>query len=130
MEYSYKYLEEHADERGILFEVLKDNEISENIKHIYFSTSKPGAIRGGHYHKLKVEWFCVIKGQAKLVLEDILTKEREEIDMKGDKPMIVKLDPGVSHAIKNVGDDEMYLIAISSEVFNPKEPDTYTAKLF
>ena len=125
MKAELKNIEKHTDERGWLVEILRDDEIQEAIKQIYFSTSKPNAIRGNHYHKHKVEWFSVVKGKAKLVLEDNESKEREELMLSDDTPAIVKIPPNISHAIQNIGDDEMYLIVIVNEVFNPDKADTF-----
>ena len=129
MKWNLKNLEKHTDERGWLVEILRDDEIKEEIKQVYFSTSKPGVIRGNHYHKHKVEWFSVVKGKAKLVLENNESKEREKLILSEDTPAIVKIPPNVSHAIQNIGDDEMYLIVIVNEVFNPDDADTFYVNL-
>lgn len=120
-----KNLKKHVDERGLLVEILRDDEIDEEIKQVYFSITKPGAVRGNHYHKRKVEWFCVIRGLAKLVMEDIVSRERREYILNGKDPKIVKVPPGVAHAIQNIGDSDMYLVIIVNEVFDPNDPDTY-----
>ena len=119
-------LEKHEDERGLLLEILKSDEIKESIQQIYFSTSEPGAVRGGHYHKEKVEWFCVVKGTAKLFLEDIISKERKELILSGDEPAIVKIPPKIIHRLENIGRNKMYLIVVSNMVFDHNDPDTYT----
>lgn len=129
MEFELKNIEKHTDERGWLVEILRDDEIKEEIKQVYFSTSKPGVIRGNHYHKHKVEWFSVVKGKAKLVLEDNESKEREELILSDEEPAIVKITPNMSHTIQNIGDDEMYLIVIVNEVFNPDDADTFYVNL-
>ena len=43
-----------SDERGWLFELIK----SEKAGQIFISTTKPGKVRGNHYHDTKVEKFC------------------------------------------------------------------------
>lgn len=129
MESRIKNIEKHTDERGWLVEILRDDEIKEEIKQVYFSASKPGAIRGNHYHKRKVEWFSVVKGKAKLVLEDNESNKREELILSEDTPAIVKVSPNISHAIQNIGKDEMYLIVIVNEVFNPDDADTFYVNL-
>ena len=129
MKAELKNIEKHTDERGWLVEILRDDEIKEEIKQVYFSTSKPGAIRGNHYHTRKVEWFSVVKGKAKLVLEDNDSKERKELILSEDNPAIVKITPHITHAIQNIGDDEMYLIVIVNEVFNPDDADTFFVNL-
>lgn len=129
MESGIKNIEKHTDERGWLVEILRDDEIKEEIKQVYFSTSKPGVIRGNHYHKHKIEWFSVVKGKAKLFLEDNESNKREELILSDDNPSIVKITPNIVHAIQNIGDDEMYLIVIVNEVFNPDDADTFYTKL-
>lgn len=118
-------LKKHEDNRGILFEILRRDETADEIKHIYFSVSKSGAVRGDHHHKRKVEWFCVVKGRAKLIVEDINTNEKKEVILDSEKPTIVKIPPYVKHQIKNIGRGRMYLIAVTNEVFDPDDPDTY-----
>ena len=129
MKAELKNIEKHTDERGWLVEILRDDEIKEEIRQVYFSASKPGAIRGNHYHKRKVEWFSVVKGKAKLVLEDNESNKREELILSDDTPAIVKIMPNITHAIQNIGDDVMYLIVIVNEVFNPDDADTFYVHL-
>ena len=125
MNIEIKSLEKHKDKRGYLLEILRSDEIKENIQQIYFSTSESGAVRGGHYHKKKVEWFCVVKGKAKLFLEDTTSKEREELILSDEKPTIVKIPPMIRHSLENIGRKEMYLIVVSNIVFDHHDPDTY-----
>ncbi len=129
MELEFKELEQHIDERGWLVEILKSGEGEEEIRQVYFSTSKCGAIRGNHYHKRKVEWFSVVKGKARLVVEDTKSKARKTLVLSGDSPAIVKIPPNISHAIHNIGDDEMYLVIIVNEVFDPNDTDTFYVKV-
>jgi len=118
-------LKKHEDARGYLVEIIRKDEIAEDIGQIHFSVSKPGAVRGNHYHNRKVEWFCVVKGKALLVLEDINSGEKHELVLSGADPQLVKVFPGVVHAIRNAGNNVMYLIVANNEVFNPADPDTY-----
>lgn len=130
MSYELKELQGHVDERGCLIEIIKSIEIEEIMEQVYFSTTRPGAVRGNHYHKRKVEWFSVIKGISKFVLEDCVSKEKKhEIILSGDKPMIIKINPNTSHAIQNIGSEDMHLIVIASEVFNPSDADTFYEKI-
>lgn len=122
-------LEKHLDERGLLFEVLRDDEIKEEMKQVYFSISKPNAIRGNHYHERKIEWFSVVKGKGKMVFEDNKSNDREELILDGENPSIIKVDPYISHALQNIADEDMYLIVIANEVFNPEDADTYFEKI-
>jgi UDP-2-acetamido-2,6-beta-L-arabino-hexul-4-ose reductase len=127
MQINVRKIEKHEDARGWLIEVLRGDAINEEIKHIHFSISKPNAIRGKHYHKRKVEWFCVVKGVAKLMLEDVNTKEKKELILSEENPVSVEIHPYVAHTLQNIGSSEMHLLAIVNEVFDPKDTDTYGA---
>ena len=76
IKYKDKELEIHSDERGWLVEMLKKNEIKEDIKQIYVATIKPGRVRGNHYHLNRTEWFLVIGEKAEIYLQDIKTKAK------------------------------------------------------
>jgi UDP-2-acetamido-2,6-beta-L-arabino-hexul-4-ose reductase len=128
MKSGFKLLKKHVDDRGLLTEILRDDEIAENIKQVYFSISKPDSIRGNHYHERKVEWFSVVEGKGKIVLEN-KKGELEEIILSGKTPSIVKINPKNSHAIQNIGTEDMYLIVVANEVFNPADADTFYKEL-
>lgn len=119
------FLNVHKDERGSLFEIIRDDEIKEQIKQVYFSISKPNAIRGNHFHKRKIEWFSVVKGKGMITLKNSINHKTEKYTLSGDKPSIVKVEPGISHVIKNIGEDDMYLIVVANEVFDPLDQDTF-----
>ena len=125
MRINVRKIEKHEDARGWLIEVLRGDAIGEEIKHIHFSTSKPNTVRGKHYHKRKVEWFCVVKGVARLMLEDINTKETKELTLSEENLVSVEIHPYISHTFQNIGKSEVHLISIVNEVFDPKNPDTY-----
>lgn len=118
-------LEIHNDERGSLFEIIRDDEIKEQIKQVYFSISKPNAIRGNHFHKRKIEWFSVVKGKGMITLKNSITNKTEKYTLSGDEPSIVKVEPEISHVIKNIGEGDMYLIVVANEVFDPLDQDTF-----
>ena len=81
------------DERGWLTEILASNDDSERIKQVHFAISKPGAVRGNHYHKNRTEWLCVTSGTGRILLEDTATHERKELIVTGDSPVLVKIFP-------------------------------------
>lgn len=116
-------LENHLDQRGVLTEIFRENGADHTIKQVYFTISSPGAVRGNHYHLRKTEWLAVVRGSAKLVCEDPFKKTKEELMLSGDEPKAVRISPLISHAVKNVGQEDLYLIVAGSEVFDPGNPD-------
>ena len=111
----------HEDERGSLAEILK----SENAGQIFVSTTKPGVVRGNHYHDSKLEKFCVLKGSARIRLRKINGDEIIIYDV-ADKPLrVVDIPPGYTHSIENIGVDDMIVLFWASEVFSKNKPDTF-----
>ncbi len=117
-------LKEYKDDRGSLAENTSPK-IFYQAKHFFVSKSKPGVIRGNHYHKRKLEWFYVLEGRAKLYLYDLKTKKRTSCIITSQKPELIEIMPNIAHAIKNIGRNKMILLAIINKKFDPKRPDTF-----
>lgn len=114
------------DDRGFLFEVLRRKEVGNVFfGHLLVSVAHPGQSKGGHYHKKKHEWFCVIKGEAILTVVDNKTGESLEIAMGDHARVLVKLYPFCTHTIMNTGKEDMYLLAYTDKPFNPADQDTF-----
>lgn len=121
MEKNRETLEIKEDERGKLVEIFK----FPGVGQVFFSTSKPGVVRGNHYHTRKTERFCVIEGLARIKLRNRQTNEVREYVVLGDRPEVVDMLIGWTHNIQNIGDGEMKLLVWTDEVFNPDDPDTF-----
>ncbi|MDE1871037.1 MAG: WxcM-like domain-containing protein [Candidatus Micrarchaeota archaeon] len=121
-------LDLRGDDRGIVVEILKKSRIDPEIKEILLISSKPGVVRGNHYHKTKAEWLCIIRGRAKFVYEDNETGERKEIIVSGEKPSLIRTPVNVAHAVKNIGDDELYMIEISNQIYDEIQ-DTFKKQI-
>ena len=114
-----------TDDRGSLFEVVKE----ERGSQVFFSTTKPGIIRGNHYHTRKMEKFCVVKGKAVIRLRRIGTNKIIEYRVCGDKPVVVEMPIFYTHNIENVGDDKICTLFWTNEIFNPNDSDTFFEKV-
>jgi len=111
----------HADDRGSLFEVVKQADAGQ----FFFSTTKPGITRGNHYHTRKMEKFCVVKGQAVIRLRKTGTDQMIEYHVSGDKPSIVEIPIFHTHNITNTGNTELLTLFWTDELFDPQDPDTF-----
>lgn len=114
-------LEEHRDDRGVFCELVRTKEAGQ----VSVSTTKPTIVRGGHYHHTKMERFIVIKGKAKIEFEHVLTHEKYEFEVSGDKLQYVTIPVGYQHSINNIGEEELILILWANELFDPSKSDTY-----
>jgi UDP-2-acetamido-2,6-beta-L-arabino-hexul-4-ose reductase len=126
VKYEIKELKSHVDKRGWLVEMLKRNELKEDIKQIYVATIKPGGVRGNHYHLKRTEWFFIATGEAEIFLEDIKTKEKIRLTFSSRKPKVITIPPKMAHAVKNSGREIVYLVSAQNTIYNPKDPDTFS----
>lgn len=115
------------DERGKLVEIFKFPKPVTG--QIFFSTSMPGVIRGNHYHKRKIEYFCVIEGIARIKLRNRDTNEVKECIVSGEAPEIVEMTINWTHNIQNISEGEMKLLVWANEVFNINDPDTFAEEV-
>lgn len=114
-------LEEHRDERGVFCELVRTKEAGQ----VSISTTNPNILRGGHYHNTKMERFIVVKGNAKIKFEHVITHETFEFEVSGEKLQYVTIPVGYQHCINNIGNDELVMILWANELFNKEKPDTY-----
>lgn len=121
----YYSLESNIDERGNFVEFIK----TLNSGQISFFTSKPGKIRGGHYHHTKSEKFLVLKGQAKFRFKNIISDDYFDVDSSDSNPVVVETIPGWAHDITNVGSEDMIVMLWANENFDESKPDTYKYNL-
>ncbi|MFH1581647.1 MAG: hypothetical protein ABIC39_06180 [Pseudomonadota bacterium] len=115
-----------ADKRGELFELIKSTQSGQ----IFFSTSRPGVIRGDHYHTRKIERFCVLKGNASIRLRRVGTEEIKEYKISGVKPAFVEIPAFHAHHIENTGNDDLFTLFWCNELYNPANPDTYPEEVY
>ena len=112
--------EGHADERGSFTELVRTLDSGQ----FSVSTTKPGFVRGNHYHHTKLERFIVVKGKARVEFESIIEGAKHEFFVDENNIQIVTMPVGYIHSIKNIGDEDMILLIWGSELFNPDRPDT------
>lgn len=123
-EFSYP-LTMHTDDRGSFTEFLRTPErgqVSVNI-------SKPGIVKGNHWHNTKNEKFLVVSGQAVIRFRKPDETEVMEYHVSGEKLEVVDIPTGYTHNIENTGNGDLVTVMWASEPFNPEKPDTYFAKV-
>lgn len=111
----------NTDERGSFTELTR----TMSAGQFSISFSKPGVVRGNHYHHTKMERFIVVKGQAKIGFTNIVTGESYEFEVDDSDIKIVTIPVGFTHNIENIGKDEMILAIWCNELFDKENPDTF-----
>lgn len=126
---SIKKISQFHDDRGFFCEVLKLGEESfHEIKQTSYAETYPGVIKAFHWHKKQWDVWCVVKGQAQIVLHDLRenspTRGQTDVLYAGEKNMIVVAIPmGVAHGYKVLGNSPMGILYHTSEAYDPKNPD-------
>jgi UDP-2-acetamido-2,6-beta-L-arabino-hexul-4-ose reductase len=111
----------HCDDRGSFTEALRSPErgqVSVNI-------SKPGIVKGNHWHHTKNEKFLVVQGEGVIRFRRIDCEEIIEYHVSGKKLQIVDIPCGYTHNIENVGSEDMVTVMWANECFDPDHPDTF-----
>ncbi len=111
----------HCDNRGSFTEFLRTPErgqVSVNI-------SRPGIVKGNHWHHTKNEKFLVVKGEGVIRFRQIFSDKVIEYHVSGEKLQVVDIPCGYTHNIENVGEGEMVTVMWANEAFDPAHPDTY-----
>ncbi|MBU1022131.1 MAG: NAD-dependent epimerase/dehydratase family protein [Candidatus Margulisbacteria bacterium] len=111
----------HGDERGELFEIVKLAQGGQ----VFFSTTKPGIVRGNHYHIRKLEKFCVLKGNAIIRMRRIGTDKIQEFKIDSRKPTFIDIPIFHTHHIENAGQDDLLTLFWSNELFDAADPDIF-----
>lgn len=111
----------NVDERGSFTELAR----TFTSGQFSISFSKPGIVRGNHYHHTKLERFIVVKGKARIGFTHIMTGESYSFEVSDENIQIVTIPVGYTHNIENIGDDEMILAIWCNELFDKENPDTY-----
>ncbi|MBN3489977.1 capsular polysaccharide biosynthesis protein CapF [Acholeplasma equirhinis] len=119
-QFSYD-LKMNIDHRGSFTEFIK----SPDRGQVSINISKPGIIKGNHWHHTKNEKFLVVSGKGVIRFRKVDETEVIEYFVSGEKLQVVDIPPGYTHNIENLGDTDMVTVMWANEKFDPEKPDTY-----
>ena len=124
MEFAYP-LQTHEDARGSFTEFLRSpagGQVSVNV-------SKPGVVKGNHWHHTKAEKFLVVSGSGVIKFRRTDMDDVVEYHVSSKKLVVVDIPVGYTHNIENSGKTDMVTLMWSSECFDPAHPDTIAAEV-
>lgn len=116
-------LEAHADDRGSLTEAYRRAWIRDGREAVQanLSWSRPGVLRGLHWHRRQADYWCVLSGIAHVRLVDLrdgsptrLAVERIRIDA-GEQRFGLSIPAGVAHGF--FAETEVLLLYMVDEAF-------------
>lgn len=113
----------HADPRGFLLEILREEAFGTHFVQATHSHSKAGVLRGLHYHQKQSDAWYLIRGTAQVVLADLRTRSNHpaviSLELNSKEPQILFIPPGVAHGFLAVTD--LDLIYWVTEYYNPDD---------
>lgn len=118
-----KQLNKHADERGWLAEIYREDDLNYQPAMSYISMTKPGIVRGPHEHVYQSDCFVFVgPGNFELHLwdrqENSETKDEYlKIEVGENNPTMVIVPPGVVHGYKAIGDTDAYSINLPDKLY-------------
>lgn len=118
------------DNRGWFLKVIngKEENLPAHTGEIYVTVAKNGEMKGGHYHNVANEWFCLIKGKCILKVFDIESKESQEFKLDDANPVTIFIPQKVAHAFFNfdlTGNSEFILLAYTDKLYDPIDTIPY-----
>lgn len=115
-------LKTESDCRGSFTELLRTADSGQFSVNI----SKPGVIKGQHWHHTKWELFVVVSGHGLIRLRALDSDEVVEFEVSGDKIEAVHMLPGYTHSIVNLSQtQDLVTVMWANESFDSNRPDTY-----
>ena len=120
MKLIYQKLRVVRDARGVVFEPVESEAIKRH-KNAHIVVSGPGVIRGNHYHP-KGEETMAVMGPAQV--RTVYNSETADVEVPAGEVYQFVFQPGMSHAIKNLGGQPNVLMAFNTVEHDPQDPDT------
>ena len=124
-------LTNNGDARGLSFTAPAEAlAFVGRMADVHLASTKPGAVRGNHYHLRRREAIVVLAGTKWSLHWDegdpdgSKASPPQHRSFDGSSAVLVLVSPGVSHAVRNDGDNVLWLVAISSETYDPAESVT------
>jgi len=116
-------LSNSGDARGFSFTAPADAlAFVGRMADVHLASTKPGAVRGNHYHLRRREAIVVLPGTKwSFHWDDGQGSTMQHRGFDGSRAVMVLVSPGASHAVRNDGDSALWLVAISSETYDPGE---------
>ena len=115
------YLKMNKDHRGSFTEFIKTKDRGQ----VSINISRPGIIKGNHWHHSKNEKFLVVSGHGIIRFRKIGEGKIIEYNVSDKKMEVIDIPTGYVHNIENTGKNDLVTVMWANEVFNSDRPDTY-----
>ena len=120
-----KKLENYGDKRGALYNISDtDMKFLDKVKNTHFGRISPGSIRGNHYHHQTKEMLIITYSDRwTLAWSEKDSTEVLKRKFAGSGAVLIKINERTAHSVKNNGDKDLEIIALSNRIFPKENPD-------
>lgn len=127
VKFDTKQLDVHLDDRGYLFEVLREDDeiVSTEFAQITVSEVYPGVIKAWHRHQRQTDFIACLKGNLKvgLAVENDAGVSIDTECIGEDNREVIKVPPGVWHGMTPVGDQSALVLYIQDQTYDPDDEE-------
>ncbi len=119
-------LNNSGDQRGFSFTApVEALAFVGRMSDVHLASTGPQSIRGNHYHLRRREAIVVLPGAKwSFHWDEAEGSPAQHREFDGGRAVLILVSPGASHAVRNDGDANLWLMAISSESYDPAESVT------
>jgi hypothetical protein len=112
-----------GDPRGFSFTLPQEAlDFVGRVADLHLASTAPEAVRGNHHHIRRREAIVLLPGPPwSLHWDEGKDQPAQHRGFNGNSAVLVLVSPGASHAIRNDGESPLWLVACSSEPFDPTE---------
>jgi len=109
---------DHAgNENGWLVELYKDGDKTT----AYLTAASPGAFKGYHLHRIRAARYVCVRGRMQIIL--YVNGKRQEHVLDAASPQRLFIPPNVATGLRNIGDEEAWLINYPDPPYDPSLKD-------
>lgn len=121
-QFSYP-LKMNVDHRGSFTEIIRSKDRGQFSVNI----TKPGIIKGQHWHHTKNEKFLAVSGEGVIRFRDMRQENSPVIEyhVSSEKLEVIDIPTGYTHNIENTGTVDLVTFIWCNECFDPNRPDTF-----
>ena len=123
-----KELKIHSDDKGYLFETLRnDDELFDGkFGQALISVVYPNVIKGLHKHEKQTDYTVCVRGNCKYC---VVKEENGKVEVKtffiGEKnPVMIKIPPGLWHGYMPLGNERATILHLMDKSYDVNDPDT------
>ncbi|MHB8069619.1 MAG: cupin domain-containing protein [Desulfobaccales bacterium] len=121
----------HEDPRGFVFFPWQKEGAQESpdvLRTFHLISITAGQVRGNHLHPGYREYLYLFHGAGALIWEEPPGQVQERL-LTGRRTL-VRIPPGIAHALRNPGPEDLYLLAWRERVAgSPAEPESVSHPL-